>query len=368
MAAKPLRIILFCRSLDRGGAERQIIYLARGLQKAGHQVVILTLYPPAPSWYDVTGLTVINLSKESRWDLIGFILSYARFIKSFKADVLYSFLTVQNIIAALTSLFTPLKVVCGLRVSFMDFTQYSVLDRVLHKLEIQLYRLNIKVIANSHAGREILLKKAPYTLNKVAVITNGLDLTENEFSTSKRQEFRSALGLNDKDILIGHVGRYDPMKDHKTFIEAAARVLTYNPNCYFLCWGHGDPTYLQSLKDYAKSQRVNIIWHSERSHPCYSAFDIYCLSSIGEGYSNTLCEAMSHGLPCITTDVGDCRQIVENFGVVVAPANADALAAALQEVIGTLPAIPNIRQVAYCKERFSLDQLVNSTLQELTRL
>jgi len=366
LAAKSLKIVLFCRSLNRGGAERQIIYLAQGLQEAGHKVTILSLYPPSPSWYDTTGLTIIDLKKKSRWDLIGFTYSYIKFLKTEQPDIIYSFLTVQNIIAAITSLFIKVEVVCGVRTSFMDFTSYTRMDLVLDWIERQLFRLKVKIIANSEAGKNLLLKNAPYVANKIAVVTNGLDFGGNAFSPGARQQFRTKLGLSDEDILIGHVGRYDPMKDHKTFIDAAALLSKESFKCHFICWGHGDSVYTEQLKDYAKSRNVHIHWYFEDGNPCYSAFDIYCLTSIGEGYSNTLVEAMAHGIPCITTDVGDCRKIVGPHGVTIHPSNPSELATAIMKVIDKNFSIPVQEQIAYSQENFGLKKLIDDTLAEFT--
>lgn len=366
MADNPLKIVLFCRSLNRGGAERQIIYLAKGLQEAGHKVTILTLYPPSPSWYETSGLKIVDLKKKSRWDLAGFIKSYIWFLKSEQPDVLYSFLTVQNIIAALTSIFTKTKVVCGVRTSFMDLSQYTWLDRVLQHVENQAFRLNVKIICNSYAGQEHVLNNAPYAKNKISVVTNGLDFTTNQFSLEKRQELRKKLSIKDQDILIGHVGRYDPMKDHQTFIDAAAAVKEKIPNSHFLCWGHGDPTYTQHLKDYAVSKNVTIIWHYEDGDPCYSAFDVYCCSSLGEGYSNTLAEAMAHGIPSVTTDVGDCRHIVGEHGLAVAPKTPDDLAEAIIKTLNKGIRIPDQEQIKYSQSKFSNDNLTNETLLKIS--
>jgi glycosyltransferase involved in cell wall biosynthesis len=366
LVAKPLQIVLFCHSLNRGGAERQIIYLAHGLQAAGHKVTILSLYPPSPSWYDTMGLTVIDLKKKSRWDIIGFVRSYIKFLKTEQPAIVYSFLTVQNIIAAITSLFSDAKIICGVRTSFTDLSHYSLIELLLGWVELQLFRLNLKIITNSHAAKNYLIKNAPFAASKIAVVTNGLDFEVNTFSLTDRQQFRAKLGLSDKDILIGHVGRYDPMKDHKTFIDAAALLVKDSFKGHFICWGHGDSAYTQMLKDYAKSKNVNIIWYFEDGNPCYSAFDVYCLTSIGEGYSNTLVEAMAHGIPCITTDVGDCRKIVGPYGLTIQPSNPSELAGSIIKLLDKNISIPIQEQMAYSQQNFGLQKLTQDTLTEFS--
>lgn len=362
MVDKALKIVLFCRSLNRGGAERQIIYLAQRLSKLGHHVTILSLYAPNSDWYDATDLTVVHLNKKSKWDVIGFIGSYYKFLRRVQPDVIYSFLAVQNIIAALTSLCSNSKIICGVRSSFVDLDQYTRLDKILYWTERQLFRLNIKIITNSYAGRDYLIQKSPSIKNKISVVVNGTDFDKNVFSVSQRESFRQKMGIDDKTVLVGHVGRYDHMKDHKTLIDAAQIVEQHNPNVRFLCWGHGERTYTQSLKHYANNKNINVIWHYEDVHPCYSAFDIYCLTSIGEGHSNTLVEAMAHGIPCIATDVGDCKQIISDDKYIVPASSPSELAQAILSTIQNKKDYPDQNQVSEVKEKYTIENLVNSTL------
>ena len=235
----PLKITLFTRSLNQGGAERQLLYLARGLKKLGHEVTVLTLYAPTDDWYPHDDIKLHHLNKKSRWDVFGFAKSYISFLKSEQPDVLYSFLTVQNIIACMTSLFTKIKIICGVRASDMDLSRYSQVDIWLDRLEKILFRLDVRIISNSHAGKAWIIQKHPFLDDKIDVIPNGIDLADCTYSVDSRKNYRKLWGVTDQEILIGHVGRYDPMKDHTTFIKAAQIVLQKLPCARFVCWGHG---------------------------------------------------------------------------------------------------------------------------------
>jgi glycosyltransferase involved in cell wall biosynthesis len=66
----------------------------------------------------------------------------------------------------------------------------------------------------------------------------------------------------------------------------------------------------------------------------YPAFDVAALSSaFGEGFSNAIAEAMASGIPCVATDIGDCRTIIADTGRVVAPGDAAGLAAAWEATL-----------------------------------
>jgi len=61
----------------------------------------------------------------------------------------------------------------------------------------------------------------------------------------------------------------------------------------------------------------------------YQSIDAFLMTSITEGFPNVLVEAMASGLPCISTDVGDAKYIVQDLGSIVPPRNAQALADAI---------------------------------------
>ncbi len=364
----PRKITLFTRSLNKGGAERQLLYLARGFKELGHTVTVLTLYAPTSDWYPHDDLTVHHLGKKSRWDIIGFIKSYYLFLKQEKPDVLYSFLTVQNVIACLSNPFIQAKVVCGVRASDMDLSHYSTLDKILDWLEKALFRItNVRIISNSYAGKKWITDQHSSLADKIDVVHNGLDLATCVYSEKNRTKYRTLWNVQDDEILIGHVGRYDPMKDHGTFIQAARLVLEQCPKARFVCWGHGSSDYTNQIKARAEQLNVPIIWHTESDNPCYSAFDLYCSSSaFGEGHSNTLTEAMAHGIPCVATDVGDAQYILGAFGNAVQKSDPQALATEIVNKISAASREINTNQINWIKNNFGINPLIISTLSKIS--
>ena len=116
----------------------------------------------------------------------------------------------------------------------------------------------------------------------------------------------------------------------------------------------------------ANTLNVPTIWHTERGNPCYSAFDLYCSSSaFGEGHSNTLTEAMAHGIPCVATNVGDAKYIVGNFGTIVPKENPADLAAAILRGIESYSNKVDQSQILWIRENYGLDRLMKLTLENL---
>jgi glycosyltransferase involved in cell wall biosynthesis len=164
------------------------------------------------------------------------------------------------------------------------------------------------------------------------------------------------------------------MKDHRTFLQAAARAAVTMRNVRFVCVGDEGPILRQDLVTFAASLGLNdIIWSNGRDDipAVFSACDVVCSSSAyGEGFSNTLAEAMACGRRCIATDVGDAREIIEMTGCIVPPAEeemlADGIVTLCQEVARCGP-----NSEAACgriQENFSIDVMVRRFENEFRRL
>lgn len=162
------------------------------------------------------------------------------------------------------------------------------------------------------------------------------------------------------------------MKGHSTFLEAAGRLVHRCQNVRLICVGEGVGRYVSALKERAERLGLNpsLIWAGPRDDmpAVYSAFDIACSSSTGEGFSNAIAEAMACNLPTIATDVGDSARIVGDTVSVVTPEDPASLAAALER-LAKMPANERRALGAACRERivseFGIDRLIQRTEQAL---
>jgi hypothetical protein len=95
-----MRVLLFARSLNAGGAERQLVVLAKSIHRQGITVAVMVFYGNGPfrSELDDVGVPVIDLKKSGRWDVIGFAYRIVQSIRHFRPDAIYSFMG-ANIIA-----------------------------------------------------------------------------------------------------------------------------------------------------------------------------------------------------------------------------------------------------------------------------
>jgi glycosyltransferase involved in cell wall biosynthesis len=374
----PLKIVFLVRSLDFGGAERQLIVLARGLQQVGHRVVVGSFYSNGRFQGDLEreGVSVVPLGKGSRWDVARFLLRLVRLVRTEKPTVLHTYLTVPNILAAgLKVIFPRLKTVWGIRASNMDLTMYDWLARLTDRLERRLAPVADLIIVNSESGRQYHLARG-YPARKLLTVPNGIDTEEFRPDSSERDRVRGEWRLGSAERLIGIVGRFDPMKDHETFFRAAARLSKDIDNVRFAVVGDGKSEYREELNRLAEVLGIksSVLWVSSRNDmpAVYNALDILSLSSaFGEGFPNVVGEAMACGVPCVVTDIGDSALIVGDTGVVVPPKNPEALAKGWKVMLerltregGALSARARSRVV----ENFRRELLVERTAQVLAAL
>jgi len=145
------------------------------------------------------------------------------------------------------------------------------------------------------------------------------------------------LGISKDALLIGLVGRFDPQKDHYNFVRAAALLNGHALDAHFLLCGDQVSWENSILTGWIEASglanRFHLLGRREDITRLTAALDIASSSSYTEGFPNVIGEAMSCGVPCVVTDVGDSALIVGNTGKVVPPKNPEALAAAWGDLI-----------------------------------
>jgi glycosyltransferase involved in cell wall biosynthesis len=173
------------------------------------------------------------------------------------------------------------------------------------------------------------------------LIPNGFDAESFRPDYSARLAVRRELGLTEDALIIGLVARWDPLKDHATFVDAASFLAREYDNIYFVLIGRGiewDTLGLAALVRAAGLQdRMILLGERDDMPRLNAAFDVACSSSLTEGFPNTIGEAMACGVPCVVTDVGDAAAIVGNTGLAVPAGDAVAFAKACKELIALGP-------------------------------
>jgi glycosyltransferase involved in cell wall biosynthesis len=168
------------------------------------------------------------------------------------------------------------------------------------------------------------------------VLENGFQTERFAPSNDKREHFRARYGLQASDFVIGNVGRFDVAKGHVYLLEAFGEVLKRVPNAHLVLLGRGidrsNDFINTKIRQMGLGSRVQLLGEQESIQDIYPGFDLYCSPSLNEGFPNALSEAMSSGLPCVATDTGASRQLVEGLGLVVRSKRPEELADAILSI------------------------------------
>jgi glycosyltransferase involved in cell wall biosynthesis len=370
-------VLFLIPSLAAGGAERQLIGLAAGLHRAGWRVRVLTFHDGGAFAADLIaqGVAVESVGRRGRWDVLGFAARLVRSVRRDRPDVLHSYLLAANIAAVLLKpLVRRPRVVWGVRASNMNLAHYGRSATLIFAISCRLARFADLIICNSTAGLEFHVGRG-YPRGRTVMIPNGIDTEAFRPDPAARHTIRASWGVTDDQVLVGVVGRIDPMKDHRTFLRAAALVAADRPDTRFVCVGGGPASERETLEHLTAELGLadRVTWTGGRSDlPAVdNALDLLVSSSSwGEGFPNVVAEAMASGVPAVVTDVGDSALVVGAAGWVCEAADPTELGRA----IGAALASPEerIRRGSLARERvvteFSEERRDRATAAELTRL
>ena len=143
-------------------------------------------------------------------------------------------------------------------------------------------------------------------MRPVNQIYNGVD-TAKYHPAVERAKLRGELGLPPETQLIGIVARLDPIKDHATLLKAIAGVTTDETHVHLVVIGDGPE--LERLDGLA-GQNVHFLGSRTDVPELLPQLDLFVLSSLNEGISNTILEAMACGVPVVASRVGGNPELV----------------------------------------------------------
>lgn len=360
-----LKVCLLVNDLRIGGAERQLIELARGLDRSRFDPLVVTLYSGGALEAELraAGIEPRSLDRRHKLDFAP-VVCLAPLLRREKVDVLQPFLTPATFFGLTAALFarTPLSIAterCGLRVN------PGIGSNVYRFLEDRLTRFASAAVSNSRAGARYLQDRG-IDARKIRVIYNGVSAVRVTATDDEIAEARLRFEIPEGRRVVGIVGSLQEAKDHRTFLRAAASVKNQHLDSHFLIIGDGELRGdLQRLAvELGIRDSVTFTGNQPRIAPIVALFDVAVLSSCDhEGCSNAILEAMGAGKPVVCTGVGGNAELVTDgeTGFVVEPQSPAALA---ERICGLLSAPDTARQMGQrgrdrFERQFTLSKMVN---------
>ncbi|MCF6324173.1 MAG: glycosyltransferase [Gammaproteobacteria bacterium] len=225
-----------------------------------------------------------------------------------------------------------------------------------------LHKITAATTAISSATKDALATHENLPIKDIQVIYNGISslvIDQNQVT-----QLRKSLDISEKTLCLGTVARLDPIKNHSMMLKAFRQVLDSGIDAKLLIVGDGEmrDDIEVLIKTLSLSQQVIMTGYQAKPHHHLALMDIYLLSSLSEGTSMTLLEAMSIGKPCVVTDAGGNPEIIKHGinGLVTPNDNANAFANGIVIIATDTSSKESMAKKAYqiFEEKFSATSMV----------
>ena len=331
-------ILHFIYGVAGGGAETMMRSLVRGLDRRRWRVVVVAMQ--AEAWPDEadelrTTADALHLLDETSLMSHGALKKLSAVMRAERPDVVQTWMHHADFIGGLVAHFSGVKrVVWGIHCreitrapgeSWLKAWAFARLISLMSKW------VPNRIVSCSHAALEDHVKMG-YPRGKLAWIPNGVDTQRFRPLASAREDTRERMGWAKDDFVIGFVGRAHEMKNLPLLLRAFGRLSSREPSARLVLCGveFEDLDEVSRAQANALSDPNLVTWIPFQSDPelFYPALDVFTLSSRTEACPMTILEAMSCGVTCITTDVGDCAHLIGKTGTVVPAGEVEELVVA----------------------------------------
>jgi len=334
-----IKILHLISDLSIGGAEMTLYKLVSRMDRARFANVVVSMTDRGALGKRIEALGIPVLTLWLRRGVINplGLLRLCRLLMKERPDVLQTWLYHSDLLGLLAGKISRVTAIAwNIRCSDIDLRHYPWLTTLVVRATARLSTFPDVVVVNSDAGRR-LHQQLGFRPRTWRVIPNGFDLEIFRPNPEARLRFRRELGLPAETLLIGLIARYDPMKDHQGFLQAASDVLKERSDVHFVLVGSGidrsNTVLTATIRNRDIGRNVHLLGERPDVAEIMPALDILALSSFGEGFSNVVGEAMASGVPCVVTDVGDAALIVGDTGKVVKPKDPQALVGAFFQMV-----------------------------------
>lgn len=291
-----MKIIHIITTLESGGAERMLANLVNYDDENEH--IIITIFQ-ANIHYEINkNIEIIELNlKNNIVNRLKMIMLIQKHIYKVKPNIVQSWMK-SNFIAPILKIANPkTKFIMNFRHGVNQ--KYNIVSKFFMKKYMNLADGHI-FVSNSSLKE---FKAIGLKFENSVVITNGFT----------KRDYNYHFDLN-KDLIFGYVGRFNNIKNQE-FLIKEFNEFAVNKNVRLILAGRG--LAYEKFADYISIENKNkFIWKGEVSNPfkIYSTIDALILTSKSEGFPNVIGEAMSIGVPVISTNAGESYEIIGNSG------------------------------------------------------
>jgi len=338
---KRIRILYLIDKLQAAGTQTNLLEIIRRLDRNQFEPHVIALVEGGTLTreFESAGTSPVILSVKRAYGISGikalaFLVSY---LKKHKIDALQTHFLHADILGGMAAKLAGVKktITCRRDEGFWRTSRQLFLSRILN-------RLFDVILANSEAVRRAVLRDERIHPENVSFIHNGIHTDSFCPDRGLRTSLRRQLGIQENETVIGCVGNMrHPVKGQSNLIEAMSEIVKDHPRTRLLLIGGGRlRNHLEALSARLELQeRVLFLGIRRDIQATLNAFDIFCLPSLSEGFSNAILEAMAAEKPVVATNVGGNPEIVEDgkTGFLVPPKDPSALAYRITQLLKDAP-------------------------------
>ena len=317
--------------IAEGGTERQVLQLIELAHRLGYEPRLAVLRGTEWLTEEQAGCPIYfagvrSLLRPSGWRACRRLV---RWMRRERIALVQTFFVECNIFGPWLARLAGVRVVIGSRRNLKPWHDRPTWMEPALRMVQQLANMQVDcVAANSLVVAELMFKTERVPQQKLHVVYNGIDLAKFSQLDQLRTQARQMLGVGDDEILVGNISCMREVKGIPQFVEAARLALEKEPRMRFVAVGDGEQYALvqERVREYGLEDRIHLAGLQTDVLPYLAAMDIGVLSSLAEGFSNSLLEYMASGLPSVATDVGGNREALRDTGFLVPPNDPAALA------------------------------------------
>lgn len=336
MTEEKINVLHIYQNSKIGGIQQQILSIVRGYDREKFNPTVCCFGPKMEigSEIEKAGINFVALNRQrySKFS-VGIIVDLYRLMKERNIHVLRTHKYRANLYGRIAGKLAGVPVIIASEHNiYRDEKEKRFIRRITNKI---LSIVTDKMVTVSDAIRKDILKYDRVSPSKIMVLHNGVD-TETFKPIVNFRDIRKQFAMSKDDVVIGFVGRLVINKGLNYLIEAVSLLkVSYNIKLLIA----GDGSLMEELKKMARDKGLeeSVIFTGLRRDitDILSSIDIFVLSSIKEGFPNSLLEAMAMGKPVVATAVGGIPEVINHGtnGLLVKPADIEGLQTALKLLI-----------------------------------
>jgi glycosyltransferase involved in cell wall biosynthesis len=368
-----MKIAYLLPNLESGGTERQVLALARLLDRARFSPSLVTtagggvLYREFAEIMPVTVFGDPERANQARTSLWGHAMTIRRLAGIFRRerpDIVHASLPASNVLGPIAARLAGVRRVI---VSKRSLSDYKSGFPLLRRVEPLGNRLADVILVNADAVRRDVERTERFWEGKFRKIYNGVAVPRRR-TAEEREGFRIREGIAPGERVVLSVANFFPYKGHLDLIEAARRVLAAVPEAFFLLAGR-DAGAMEQCRERVREcgigRRVRFLGPRFDVADLLHASDVFVHPSHQEGFPNAVLEAMAAAKAVVATGVGGVPEAVADgeTGILVPAHDPAALADALVSLLGDTERArrmgeAGLRQVL---ERHAIERMVRET-------